>query len=281
MNGFGTRSSDMDICLITKHDVGDEVSFLAQVRRLLKRKCGSFLNNDIELIPAKVPILKMYDDIGQIEIDLSCANGQAVRNSHLLFCYSQLDWRVRPLVINIKTWAKNAGINDAKYSTISSYTLTLMIIHFLQHGTRPNILPSLSQLHPQMFHGNSNIFKLNFFNDLPKFASRNEQSLGELLVGFFRYYNQDFNFMVDCGSVRCGKAISINECYNLSKQQRTNPGQWNAYICMEEPFDRSNSGRAIIKRPQFDKILSSFQRAQRLMENTKCIQCLFGGCEKH
>ena len=87
--------------------------------------------------------------------------------------------------------------------------------------------------------------------------------------------------MVDCGSVRCGKVIPIYECQEKAKQRRANPGQWNAYICMEEPFDRSNAGRAIIKRPQFDKIITAFDSAQRLMERNICLKCLFGGCERH
>jgi DNA polymerase sigma len=69
---------------------GDDVSTLAQTRRLLKIKCGNFLDSDIELIPAKVPILKMYDKIGGLHIDLSCGNETAIRNSNLLFCYSQV-----------------------------------------------------------------------------------------------------------------------------------------------------------------------------------------------
>ena len=85
----------MDICVFTDGRHGgkkDEISFLAQLRKLLKRKCGNFLHNNIELIAAKVPILKMYDQVNQIEIDLSCANTEAVRNSHLLLWYSQVSF---------------------------------------------------------------------------------------------------------------------------------------------------------------------------------------------
>lgn len=47
-------------------------------------------------------------------------------------CYAQLDWRVRPLVIIVKLWAQANNINDAKNKTISSYSLVLMVIHYLQ-----------------------------------------------------------------------------------------------------------------------------------------------------
>ena len=39
------------------------------------------------------------------------------------------------------------------------------------------------------------------------------------------------------------------------------PKQWDAHICMEEPFDRTNAGRAVVKRPQFEMILKSFRQA--------------------
>ena len=83
----------MDICVFPtrdKHCNKNSVAFLGELRRLLKRKCGHFLHSNIELIAAKVPILKMYDQVNQIEIDLSCANTEAVRNSHLLMWYSQV-----------------------------------------------------------------------------------------------------------------------------------------------------------------------------------------------
>lgn len=89
INGFGTRESDMDICMYSASLVVDEVALLAKVRRVLRRRC-SFLHGDIELIPAKVPILKMYDKVGNMEIDLSISNENAVRNTHLLFCYGQV-----------------------------------------------------------------------------------------------------------------------------------------------------------------------------------------------
>ena len=65
------------------------VSLLAEARRLLRRKCPS-LDPNIELVPAKVPILKIYDTYYDIEIDLSCSNENAVRNTNLLYCYTQV-----------------------------------------------------------------------------------------------------------------------------------------------------------------------------------------------
>lgn len=118
----------------------------------------------MELIQAKVPILKFHDSIQNLEVDLNCNNAVGIRNTHLLYCYSRsksnalyetrfssvgrnilssfvsflllytfaVDWRVRPLVLLVKLWAQSQDINDAKNMTISSYSLVLMVIHFLQ-----------------------------------------------------------------------------------------------------------------------------------------------------
>jgi len=45
---------------------------------------------------------------------------------------SAVDPRVRPLVMFVKHWAKFQNINDASQGTVSSYSLALMVIHYLQ-----------------------------------------------------------------------------------------------------------------------------------------------------
>jgi len=47
-------------------------------------------------------------------------------------CRLAVDVRVRPLVMFVKHWAKFQNINDASQGTISSYSLALMVINYLQ-----------------------------------------------------------------------------------------------------------------------------------------------------
>lgn len=47
-----------------------------------------FIQN-LELIHAKVPILKFRDGIQNLEVDLNCNNAVGVRNTHMLHCYSR------------------------------------------------------------------------------------------------------------------------------------------------------------------------------------------------
>ena len=84
------------------------------------------------LIEAKVPIINLMVPKYGIEVDISCNTIEGIRNTHLLRSYALLDWRVRPLVVTVKAWARSKGINDSKDNSFSSYTLALMVIHFLQ-----------------------------------------------------------------------------------------------------------------------------------------------------
>lgn len=178
----------------------------------------------------------------------------------------------------IKLWAKSWNINDAKYSTLSSYTLTLMVLSYLQCGTNPPVLPALHQMNPHLFNNNSNLFQLPFKREsLPQFQSQNWQSLASLVLGFFQFYN-NFDFMAFCGSVRTGTLLRIDDCYNYSKELRDNPRQWEAYICMEEPFGRSNTGRAVIKRDKFDEILYALRATHYKIAKYPCLECLWNSC---
>lgn len=65
-----------------------------------------------------------------------------------------MDWRLRPLAMIVKVWAQFHYINNARDMTISSYSLILMVIHFLQFAVSPAILPCLHVLYPNKFQVN-------------------------------------------------------------------------------------------------------------------------------
>lgn len=44
----------------------------------------------MQLVPAKVPILKLFDNFGQLEVDISCNQPLSINNTHLLYYYSQV-----------------------------------------------------------------------------------------------------------------------------------------------------------------------------------------------
>ncbi len=120
-------------------------ALLTIIAKALRR--ASFIRG-LKVIHAKVPIIKFHDVINRIECDININNHNGIRNTHLLKCYSDLDWRVRPFILTVKHWAKYHDINDAAQQSISSYSLVLMCIFYLQAVVKPAILPVLQESYP-------------------------------------------------------------------------------------------------------------------------------------
>ncbi|CAK5009530.1 unnamed protein product [Meloidogyne enterolobii] len=107
-----------------------------------------------------------------------------------------IDDRFPALCLIVKHWAKKKGILDACSGYFNSYSLILMVLHFLQCGINVPILPNLQFLFPQYFHFFRALDEMQLFVDLPKplpEIPKNTLSIGELLIAFFNYYN-NFNF---------------------------------------------------------------------------------------
>ena len=100
-----------------------------------------------------------------------------------------MDWRLRPLALVVKLWAQNHHINNAKNMTISSYSLVLMVIHFLQYAINPPVLPCLHTMYPEKFQKILEINNIDMNEELEPFYSDNKQTLGELFVLFLEYYS--------------------------------------------------------------------------------------------
>eukprot|EP00092_Neocalanus_flemingeri_P031555 GFUD01034266.1.p1 GENE.GFUD01034266.1~~GFUD01034266.1.p1 ORF type:complete len:565 (+),score=154.12 GFUD01034266.1:46-1740(+) len=264
-NGFGGVDCDIDMCVFPKGpSIGDK-QWLVTIKSLLARHCGHLIQTELELVSARVPVLKFKFSFGKssLDVDLSVNNLTCVRNTHLLYCYSQLDYRVRPLVLAIKFWAKDHKINNARLNTLSSYTIALMVLSYLQCGVSPPVVPCLHKTHPHIFHPYSDIHSLKYIT-LP-FSSLNTMSLGELLAGFFRYYAdiKCFNPVKDVGSLRCGSVLSVSHCQLFAKQQNLIPRQWSAKLLMEEPFDRMNAASAVFDDHQWRLIMAKLEVAAR------------------
>ena len=57
---------------------------------MFRRDMRGQIHADIELVPAKVPILKLVGIPTMIKVDISSNAKHGIVNTHLLFCYSQV-----------------------------------------------------------------------------------------------------------------------------------------------------------------------------------------------
>ncbi|KAB0343958.1 hypothetical protein FD754_020884 [Muntiacus muntjak] len=229
LNGFGTRSSDGDLCLVVKEEpCFFQVNQKTEARHILtlvhKHFCtrlSSYIERP-QLIRAKVPIVKFRDKVSCVEFDLNVNNIVGIRNTFLLRTYAYLENRVRPLVLVIKKWASHHDINDASRGTLSSYSLVLMVLHYLQTLPEP-ILPSIQKIYPESFSPSIQLHLVHQAPcNVPPYLSKNESNLGDLLLGFLKYYATEFDWNSQMISVREAKAIP-----------RPDGIEWrNKYICI-------------------------------------------------
>lgn len=259
VNGLGTNNSDVDMCLIlastVEIDQQTEAMHLLQCAQRLLNHCSFVKSTD--LITAKVPILKFTEKHNNIQVDLNINNTVGIANTQLLGAYSQLDWRVPPLILVIKKWAQDCKINNAKEMTLSSYSLVLMVIHYLQCGCEPPVLPCLQKMQARRYDSGDFGKWLIPYEDSIHFRSKNTQSLGSLLYGFFDYYTDKFDFSKDVISVRLGCKIPKQGAMNF-RSTKNKRGHWK-FICIEEPFNRTNTACAVYDEDSFNRIMNAFK----------------------
>nr|XP_045249869.1 poly(A) RNA polymerase GLD2 isoform X5 [Macaca fascicularis] len=248
LNGFGTRSSDGDLCLVVKEEpCFFQVNQKTEARHILtlvhKHFCTRLCKSDMpqvcmspditlfkmpltlssagyierpQLIRAKVPIVKFRDKVSCVEFDLNVNNVVGIRNTFLLRTYA--------------------------------YPLP------------EPILPSLQKIYPESF---SPAIQLHLVHqapcNVPPYLSKNESNLGDLLLGFLKYYATEFDWNSQMISVREAKAIP-----------RPDGIEWrNKYICVEEPFDGTNTARAVHEKQKFDMIKDQFLKSWHRLKNKR------------
>ncbi|XP_014820543.1 PREDICTED: poly(A) RNA polymerase GLD2 [Calidris pugnax] len=262
LNGFATRTSDGDLCLVVKEEPVNQKTearhILSLIQKLFSTKLSSYIERP-QLIRAKVPIVKFRDKVSRVEFDLNVNNVVGIRNTFLLRTYAYIENRVRPLVLVIKKWASFRDINDASRGTLSSYSLVLMVLHYLQTLPEP-ILPSLQKNYPECFDPTMQLHLVHRVpRTIPPYLSKNGSSLGDLLIGFFKYYATEFDWSHQMISVREAKAIP-----------RPDGTEWrNKFICVEEPFDGTNTARAVHEKQKFDRIRSEILQTWRILGDKK------------
>ncbi|RGP80102.1 hypothetical protein FLONG3_1636 [Fusarium longipes] len=141
-----------------------------------------------------------------VQCDINFSAHLALHNTALLRCYSHTDPRVRPMVLFVKHWAKTRGINSGYRGTLSSYGYVLMVLHYLVNVADPFVSPNLQLFTPplppglspvefesltscrghnvQFWRNEEDILRLARANQL----TRNSDTIGHLLRGFFEYY---------------------------------------------------------------------------------------------
>lgn len=236
-----------------------------------------------------------------IQCDINFSNQLALHNSHLLKCYSLCDFRVREMVLFVKAWTKRRKINTPYHGTLSSYGYVLMVLHYLVNIAQPAVLPNLQQI-PLAFEDDMSAkvvelegHNIRFFRNeaaieglLKRRAiTKNTETLGSLLQGFFHYYAQQgyqspaggFSWSLDVLSLRTvgghlrkqakGWTGAKTETVELKGPgpQQTKDIRQRYLFAIEDPFEIEHNIARTVVHNGIVAIRDEFRRAHRLIEH--------------
>ncbi|KAL7299968.1 hypothetical protein TKK_0007284 [Trichogramma kaykai] len=274
-NGFGLNHSAIDLSFIANfkklHGANKKKSKanLSDLKHL-------FTNNEdvriVQVIKSFIPILRLEDKSSGLHINVTYNTLPYVRNTYLLQLYSKCDWRIRPLMVTIKLWAKHHKLLDSQ--KFNSFHLTMMVISYLQCGTRPIVLPNLQHLLYENLASVRYVPNINFAEKIIiPFQSANRQSLAQLLIGFFDYY-VNFNFQNNVIALRKGNVLPANfYCKNLSNRKFHSEFKGNC-LKIEEPFDKFNSAKSCDKKT-LEAVLAAFKESCVKLKTSSDLKSIF------
>uniref|UniRef100_A0A3B0MX83 Nucleotidyltransferase domain containing protein, putative n=1 Tax=Theileria annulata TaxID=5874 RepID=A0A3B0MX83_THEAN len=297
INGLWTDGSDLDVC-VQIPNVNSRSATIRNLRRISNvltplSPSRIFQNR----FTAKIPILhwkrdyiktpntlydslntqeKMYFECDDIpSIDISVNNDLAIINSILIGNYVSFEPRVRDLVLFLKLWARNRNINNRSEGTLSSFAISLMLIHFLQN-CNPPLLPSLQDLafstneEPKYISGVDCRFSTDFnkikseLNYITK-SKRNNSDNKTLLTQFFKYFGW-YNLYAQNKPILI-RSVDLSE-FNTENSLINEP-----YLHVDNPFE-VGVDVANIAIHQRTKITSEFRKAYHSLKSGNSLSTL-------
>lgn len=286
-NSFGLRNSDMDlVCLIDDKEAALHASDLVQmIGDLLERET----NFEVKPLPkARIPIIKLTLNPSPglpfgIACDIGFENRLALENTRLLLTYATIDpARIRTLVLFLKVWSKRRKINSPYKGTLSSYGFTLMVLFYFVHVKKPPVLPNLQRIAPlrpmsqeEMMLEGRNVW---FFDDTEtlrkEWSSANFESVGELLIDFFRYYSHDFQYNNTVISIRAGHLTKESKGWmnDIDVGGLNENARDRNRLCIEDPFETPYNVARTVTKDGLYTIRGEFMRATRVSSQW------FAGC---
>ncbi|KAK8846746.1 hypothetical protein IAR55_005833 [Kwoniella newhampshirensis] len=279
-NSFGLRNSDMDLVVLIDdpHASVDPGNFVESMAALLERET----NFSVKPLPrARIPILKLELAPSPalpfgIACDIGIENRLAIENTRLLLTYATIDpARVRTLVLFLKVWSKRRRINSPYRGTLSSYGFTLMVLYFLVHVKQSPVLPNLQRIMPMrpmeeeevMLEGR-NVY---FFDDVEtlrrEWSSVNFESVGELLIDFFRFFSHDFQFNNSVLSLRAGQLTKESKGWvnDIDVGGLNEMARDRNRLCIEDPFEITYNVARTVTKDGLYTIRGEFMRATRIL----------------
>ncbi|KAG2466418.1 GLD2 polymerase, partial [Polypterus senegalus] len=172
---------------------------------------------------------------------------------YILSLVQQLFYRLRKYIVLLVEMFRFGVEFDLNVNNVVGIRNTFLLRTYAYALSKP-VIPSLQKEYPESFNPTMQLHLVHEGpSNIPPYISKNGSTLGELFQGFLKYYATVFNWEKLMISVREAKALP-----------RPDGAEWkNKYICVEEPFDRSNTARAVHEKVKFDAIKAEFMEVWR------------------
>uniref|UniRef100_A0A1L8DWN9 polynucleotide adenylyltransferase n=1 Tax=Nyssomyia neivai TaxID=330878 RepID=A0A1L8DWN9_9DIPT len=198
--GLYLPTSDIDLVVIGRWD---KLPLRTLETELTNRRIAEPMSLRV-LDKASVPIIKLTDRESQVKVDISFNMQSGVQSAELIKSYKRKYPVLSKLVLVLKQFLLQRDLNEVFTGGISSYSLILMCISFLQLHPRQNI--------------------------------REKANLGVLLLEFFELYGRKFNYMKTGISVKNGGRYIPKE----ELQKEMVDGHRPSLLCIEDPLTAGN-----------------------------------------
>eukprot|EP00756_Hemistasia_phaeocysticola_P037051 Hpha_TRINITY_DN16676_c1_g2::TRINITY_DN16676_c1_g2_i3::g.182827::m.182827 len=207
---------------------------------------------------------------------------QGVQNTRLVKAYLQPSPLLRIACFAVKSWAKRAGVSsNPQGGGLTSYAVTVLFIYYcLRKGHLAWIAPESVPV------SETREFALPPV-DLPAHFDSSEKAteLGEVVVGFFQFYGQEFDWETEVVSLRLdpkdASALRKEDLgWTRENEVRRARGQSTFYaICVEDPYEsldgrRLNLGRNLTAVGGLE-VVCTFRMGLRRLMDTKGASAAF------
>jgi non-canonical poly(A) RNA polymerase PAPD5/7 len=222
-----TSDLDMSILAVPGHT---EDALAALCRAISQeRLCAATFPQMI--LKTKVPLLKFATRVGSVEVDVSVNAADGKANSELVKELLGQFPEARPLIIVAKCFLQQRDMHEPFRGGLGSFATTLLVLSFLQH-------------HP--------IYTTAC-------ARRHCYGLGKLLVDFFRYYSQAFNFH------RVGVSLGNDGEYfqRPPSNGNENMGRGPNQMLLQDPGNAGNNAASSLRNWQ--AISTAFESAYMML----------------
>ncbi|CAB3255996.1 unnamed protein product [Arctia plantaginis] len=270
VTGLGIRTSDVDCFIELPHGMKPNDRHVMRARNILRRHYLKF-GNPFAIINATVPIVKFLHVPTNCFCDINFTSPAGVYNSELISYLLQMDTsdRALQLAVLVKYWSKVNKFTGT--NLLASYALTLMVIFYLQ---LMNMLPSIYDLQKVVPPGSCMVNNWNTGFDRSVSYNRINDSLYDLLGGFFKCY-ASMNFDETIISPYMGRLLSrktfknFNEIppefalykYNISHNLCKKPLNVDGPLCVQDPFEHARNCAGAVHPRLGEKIKSHFRFA--------------------